>query len=263
MIDSMIQANGGNGVGILPEVAAPSIGGDPLSDGLDMVRRGVGNRTQAKLASDLINAGVAMRGQDQREGLARDGIIGNRPRLTNPLVDELTKEKTVGAQLRNERTGRLNDLQQQLIDETDPEKQSAISGQIRAMTGKTPPRQAGLTTPQLRTNAEIEASRKAIEGLTPDEIKRKTANFTATGRENPEYDPTLAKAVSQANRRMYGEADDWFDNRQQSKQPAGNDGDMMTRFRSDKAMQGYKLGKQTDRGHEVLDSAGNVIGHWN
>ena len=73
----------------------------------------------------------------------------------------------------------------------------------------------------------------------------------------------MAKAVSQANRCLYGEADDWFDNRQQPKQPAGTDGDLMTRFRGDKAMQGYKLGKQTDRGHEVLDSAGNVSGHWN
>jgi hypothetical protein len=264
MIDSMIAANGGNGVGILPEVAAPSIGGDPLSDGLDMVRRGIGNRTQAGLARDLINAGVAMRGQDQREGLARDGHIGNRPRFPNPLVDELTKEKTVGAQLRNERTGRLNDLQQQLIDETDPEKRSGIAEQIRLIGGKASPRPAGqLSTPQQRTNAEIEASRKAIDGLTPEDIKRRTANFTATGRENPDYDPTLAKAVSQANRRMYGESDDWFDNRQQPKQAAGTDGDVMTRFRSDKAMQGYKLGKQTDRGHEVLDSAGNVIGHWN
>lgn len=262
MIDSMIAANGGNGIAVLPENNGPTIDHNPLSEGLDMIRRGIGNRTQAGLAQKLIDAGVAMRGQDQREGLARDGILGNRPRLANPLVDELTKEKTVGAQLRNERTGRLNDLQQQLIDETDPEKQAAISGQIRAITGKAPPRQAGLTTPQLRTNAEIEASRKAIEGLTPEDIKRRTANFTATGRENPEYDPTLAKAVSQANRRMYGEADDWFDNRQQSKQPAGNDGDTTTRFRADKDMAGHKLGKQTDLGTEVFDSTGRLIGHY-
>ena len=262
MIDSMIQANGGNGIAVLPELAAPSVGGDPLTEGLEMVRRGVGNRTQAGLAQKLIDAGVAMRGQDQREGLARDGILGNRPRLTNPLVDELTKEKIQGTQLRNERTGRLNDIQQQLLEETDPEKQAAISGQIRALSGKTQPRPADqLNLPQRRTNAEITAARLAVAGLTPEEIKRKTANFTATGRENPEYDPTLAKAVSTAGRRMYG-TDDEFDQRQQAQQPAGNDGDVMTRFRADAGMKGHKLGQQTEQGVEVLDASGKLIGHY-
>lgn len=37
---------------------------------------------------------------------------------------------------------------------------------------------------------------------------------------NPEYDPTLAKAVTLANRRKVG-ADDDFDQRQQPQQPAG------------------------------------------
>lgn len=262
MIDSMIQANGGNGIAVLPELAAPSVGGDPLTEGLEMVRRGVGNRTQAGIAQNLINAGVAMRGQDQREGLARDGILGNRPRLTNPLVDELTKEKIQGTQLRNERTGRLNDLQQQLIDETEPEKQAAISGQIRALSGKAQPRPADqLNLPQRRTNAEITAARLAVAGLTPEEIKRKTASFTATGRENPEYDPKLAKAVSTAGRRMYG-TDDEFDQRQQAQQPAGNDGDVMTRFRADAGMKGHTMGKQTDMGVEVLDASGKLIGHY-
>ncbi|WP_374343948.1 hypothetical protein [Azonexus sp.] len=69
------------------------------------------------------------------------------------------------------------------------------------------------TLSQQRGNAEIDAARSRIAGLTPDEIKRKTANYTATGRENPDFDPTLAKAVSLANRRKVGDDQD-FDSRQ-------------------------------------------------
>jgi hypothetical protein len=263
MIDSMIEAQGGNGIAVLPENYGPTNDHNPLSDGLEMVRRGIGNRTQAGIAQNLINAGVAMRGQDQRGELARDGILGNRPRApTNPLVDELTKTRIESGKLRNDQTQRLGELQQQLVDETDPEKRSGIAEQIRSIDGKAQQRPADqLNLPQRRTNAEITAARLAVAGLTPEEIKRKTANFTATGRENPEYDPTLAKSVSLANRRMYG-ADDEFDRRQQAQQPQGIDGDVMTRFRADQAMQGHMLGKQTEQGVEVLDASGKLIGHY-
>lgn len=119
-----------------------------------------------------------------------------------------------------------------------------------------------LTLSQRRSNFEIEAARKAVAGLTPDEIKRKTANFTATGRENPDYDPTLSKAITQSNHRLYGAADDWFDQRQQAQQPAGTDGDQTTRFKADKAMSGHSLGKQTDQGYEVHDASGRLVGHY-
>lgn len=263
MIDSMIEAQGGNGIAVLPENYGPTNDHNPLSDGLEMVRRGIGNRTQAGIAQNLINAGVAMRGQDQRGELARDGILGNRPRApANPLVDELTKTRIESGKLRNDQTQRLGELQQQLVDETDPEKRSGIAEQIRSIGGKAQQRPADqLNLPQRRSNAEIAAARLAVAGLTPEEIKRKTANFTATGRENPEYDPTLAKSVSLANRRMYG-ADDEFDRRQQAQQPQGIDGDVMTRFRADQAMHGHKLGKQTEQGVEVLDASGKLIGHY-
>jgi len=70
---------------------------------------------------------------------------------------------------------------------------------------------------QQRSNLEIDAARDRIAGLSPDEIKRKTQQFSATGRENPDFDPTLAKAVSLSNRRKVG-ADDVFDARQQGPQ---------------------------------------------
>lgn len=223
MIDGMIAANGGNGIGILGET--PS-------------------------------AAALTRGHEQQ------GIV-SRPRVANPLADALTTERTEGQQLRNEQMQRLNSLQQQLVDETDPAKRSEIAGHIKEISGRTaqPSQRERLTLPQVRSNFEIEAARKAISGLTPEEIKRKTSNYTATGRENPDFDPTMAKAVSLANRRKYG-ADDHFDQNQQGQQPAGNDGDVMTRFKSDQAMQGHKLGKQTDQGLEVLDASGRLIGHY-
>jgi hypothetical protein len=116
-----------------------------------------------------------------------------------------------------------------------------------------------LTLPQVRENLEIEAARQRIAGMDPAEIKRRTANYTETGRENPDFDPTLAKAQSLAQRRLYGD-DPGFEARQQ--QPAKSD-DAQSRFKADKAMAGHTLGKQTERGTEVFDASGRLIGHYN
>ena len=46
--------------------------------------------------------------------------------------------------------------------------------------------------------------------------------------------------------------------------PAGGTGgpDLAKRFSTDPAMKGNRLGKSTPKGQEVLDSRGNVIGHY-
>jgi hypothetical protein len=90
-------------------------------------------------------------------------------------------------------------------------------------------------------------------------FRSRTANYTETGRENPDFDPTLAKAQSLAQRRLYGD-DPGFEARQQ--QPAKSD-DAQSRFKADKAMAGHTLGKQTERGTEVFDASGRLIGHYN
>lgn len=118
----------------------------------------------------------------------------------------------------------------------------------------------GLTLNQDRQNQEIDAARERVAGLTADDIKRKTQQFSTTGRENPDFDPTLAKAASLANRRKIG-ADDLFDQRQQG-QPQPQGGDLATRFQGDKSMAGHRLGKQTDQGTEVYDAQGRLIGHY-
>ncbi|MRR51848.1 MAG: hypothetical protein EG825_13215 [Rhodocyclaceae bacterium] len=125
----------------------------------------------------------------------------------------------------------------------------------------------GLTAPQQRSNAEIDAAREAVSGLSPEEIKRRTAKATNTGRENPDYDPGLARQVNLAGRRKVG-ADDFFDKRQQGQQappmqaPAFNRDDVATRFRADKSMNNYTLGNPTDRGIEVKDKTGKLVGYF-
>ncbi|HOB65834.1 hypothetical protein [Ottowia sp.] len=125
-----------------------------------------------------------------------------------------------------------------------------------------------LTSAQQRSNAEIDAAREAINGLSLEEIRRRTSKATNTGRENPNYDPGLARQAALANRRKIGE-DDTFDTaprgpalRQQQDAATRARQDLAKRFSSDASMNKYKLGQSTDRGVEVLDSRGKLIGYY-
>lgn len=129
-----------------------------------------------------------------------------------------------------------------------------------------------LSAAQEARNIAIEAARRRVEGLSAEEIRRHTAKATATGRENPHYDETLARSVALAGRRKVGE-DPWFDAQAGLAQgDAGADGsqvpraptaggDVASRFRSDPAMAGHTLGKATDAGVEVLKD-GKLVGHY-
>lgn len=136
-----------------------------------------------------------------------------------------------------------------------------------------------LSIPQQRTNDEIDVARAALDGMTRDEVMRKTQSATATGRTNPEYDPQLAGQWKLANRRKYGE-DSQFDAfaRQRGAtahpqagrpsisadlQKARAQNDISARFASDPAMKGHRTGKMTPDGVEVLDANGRIIGHYN
>lgn len=205
-----------------------------------------------------LNAGVTTREQDLQASNEAKRIAGL------PQDRKMMDAKLQGILAQNESAQQLGEVRSRYMAETDPTKKAAIAAEIQVLSGKARPvteQNGRLTLPQRRSNFEIEAARKSVSGMTPEEIKRKTANFTATGRENPEYDPALSKAVSLAGRRMYGD-DAEFDQRQQAKQPVGNDGDVITRFRADTGMKGHNLGKQTDLGTEVLDASGKLIGHY-
>ncbi len=121
----------------------------------------------------------------------------------------------------------------------------------------------GLTLAQQRANAEIDAARDSVAGLDPADIRKRTQKTTDTGRENPDYDPGLARAAALAGRRKVGD-DHVFDQRgqQQAQQaPAFDRKDVASRFRADKTMNSYTLGRDTPQGVEVL-SGGKVVGHY-
>lgn len=260
MIDSMIKAQGGNGIAVMPDHtndANEQLQAMKLSPKEYLDYQQGKSRQEAAVNDSAAKNEISMRSHELHAKTEAARLAGN------PITNALNVERTAGQQLQNEQEKRLGNLQQQLGAESDPAKRAAIAGQIRELTGRTDKATQGetLTLPQVRSNFEIDAARKAVSGLTPEEIKRKTSNYTATGRENPDFDPTLAKAVSLSNRRKYG-ADDHFDQRQQAQQPEGSDGDVQTRFRADAGMKGHTMGKQTDQGVEVLDASGKLIGHY-
>lgn len=123
-----------------------------------------------------------------------------------------------------------------------------------------------LTPAQARSNAEIQAARDAVADLTPEEIRRRTSPTTATGRENPDFDPALSRLSKLAMRRKIGD-DAEFDDANRAPDAstpaaAGNRSELAKRFRSDHAMNGFRLGRDTERGTEVLDSSGKLVGYY-
>ncbi len=122
------------------------------------------------------------------------------------------------------------------------------------------PNSGGLTLSQRRTNEEIDAARQRVAGLGQDEIRRRTQQYSTTGRENPDYDPMLASRVRQANRLKYGEDSDFADI---ASPEADAMQDIGARFAADPVMKGRRIGNKTPQGLEVLDASGKLIGHYN
>lgn len=154
-------------------------------------------------------------------------------------------------------------------DRRDDRLATRLQAQQSGLDQRLAARQSGsdkpLTAAQQRGNFEIDAAREIVQGMTPAEIRKRTAKTTDTGRENAEYDPRLARAASLAARRKLGEDPD-FDGRQrapaQQPAPAVDRQDLSKRFRAEKSMNAYKLGKDTPSGTEVLDASGKLIGHY-
>lgn len=140
------------------------------------------------------------------------------------------------------------------------------SGDVKIISSPSGQTNKPFSLAQDATNKQIEISRQKISGMSPDEIRLKTAKATDTGRPNEQYDPTLAQHVRLANKRKYGQ-DDWFDSQGQSnqapaqQQPAAQN--IGAKFAADPEVRGYKMGNRTARGVEVLDSNGNLKGYYN
>ena len=263
MIDASIKANGGNGIGILGGGApteAEAINAErtnrwAINDLQDGIKR-AGTRTERAALGSALSQTIAGQNQQATEAMRQQGANEKRG-----ILSGIEASRQAGME---HRAGDRNQVQMRGQDLKATTAADRMDSQERMAEQRTQDAGTRLTLPQRRSNFEITAARKAVAGLTPEEIKLKTANYTATGRENKDYDSTLAKAVSLAGRRMYGD-DAEFDQRQrqeQPQQPAGTDGDVMTRFRADAGMKGHTMGRQTDMGVEVLDASGKLIGHY-
>lgn len=175
-------------------------------------------------------------------------------------ADAEAREKAAEQQAKKDTAQISADAQRYAADTRG--KSLVEAARIRANAAGQP---KGLTASQERQNEEIDAAREYIDGLDDEEIRHLTSPSTATGRPNDDYDPQLAYAVKLARRRKVG-ADDFFDQRQ-GRKPAqsGADvarADIAQRFRADRAMNAYRLGKDTEKGVEVLDASGKLIGFY-
>ncbi len=159
---------------------------------------------------------------------------------------------------------RLESIRQQGREQAEDRRDARLAARL-GVTGQARP----LTASQQRINQEIDVSRRTIAEIDPAELKRKTTPTNQWGGRNPDFDPALARAASQAARRKYGEDQD-FDARGagSSAPPSTQQGGSKVapsaadRFKADKSMQANRLGKQTDRGYEVFDSKGKLIGYY-
>jgi hypothetical protein len=162
------------------------------------------------------------------------------------------------------REDRRDIRQERSLDARDKRLERSLAARAAAPGG-------GLTAVQQRSNFEIDDAREQVSSMDAAEIRRRTAKQTDTGRENPDYDPMLARAANLASRRKVGE-DQTFDARRSGArqqvlaQPEAGQGTdrqaLAKRFRSDKSMNSNRLGKDTPGGVEVLDKSGKVIGHY-
>jgi hypothetical protein len=71
--------------------------------------------------------------------------------------------------------------------------------------------------------------------------------------------------VKLANSRKYGDdaAHDAFtQQRAKAVQQPASTGDIGARFKSDQAMAGMRMGRKSDKGFEVFDTNGRLVGHY-
>ncbi|GBG03803.1 hypothetical protein AZSI13_31300 [Azospira sp. I13] len=217
--------------------------------------KNMSSRSRAQVLAAMLNKDAAVQNAQTNAEVVMAGQRNNQH-------DQNLLLRSRALDLQGERLGLIGRGQ----DLRDKQVQKRIDSQEDIAFSRITER-SGLSLAQQRSNAEIAAARQAISGLSQDDIKRKTSDFTSTGRQNPDFDPMLAKSVALANRRMVGD-DELFDAKQQGMAPAqgkaspGTGNDVLDRFKADTSMSKYRVGKETERGIEVLDQNGKLLGHY-
>jgi hypothetical protein len=186
-------------------------------------------------------------------------------RLVEFQAQQQGKREAEGAVV--DRQLQLEQLRQEGRDTQDDRREERLGMRLDAQGQQLERRLAatggrgGLTATQHRSNAEIDAAREAVAGLSPQDIMRRTAKTSNTGRENPDYDPGLARQAALAGRRKVGD-DEMFDQpKPKPAAPAFDRADVAKRFRADKTMNMRTLGKETPHGVEVMEK-GRLVGYF-
>jgi hypothetical protein len=211
------------------------------------------------VASDLGYNDAATEARQARLSESQATYYESRPRLAEERLSQ-------GAQ-RIEQGDRRLDQADELTDSRVDLNEARTN--LANQRANAPATEQKITGAQKLKNMQIDAARKRIDGLSDTDIKRKTQQYTQTGRENPDYDPQLATRVRMANQRKMGD-DPWFDTTNgigQAEAPAPNTAlkpveSVTQRFSTDPAMKGMRLGNQGPKGREVLDANGKLVGHY-
>lgn len=194
--------------------------------------------------------------------LVRKAAMALRPeKLAEFLATQEGKRTAEAASL--DKSLEVEGLRQEGQEARDDRRDARLVKQIDAANARHA-QGRGLTAAQERSNAEIDAARDATAGLTPDEIKRRTNKTSDTGRENKEYDGTLARQVTLAGRRKVGDDPDF--GTRQGPAPAKSKQTPIQAARealaADTNMAGMTLGEQTVKGFKVLDANGRHVGYF-
>lgn len=265
-MDSMRTAKLGDNAGNLAQAADIYRTADGLSDADRQA--GLQGVTQAKARlSKLSPEEVGMAGLKTGNLEAKDYITAtSRAESTSDKLANALMLKQLGIDATQQNVLTKETGKNERLDKTLASREGIAEDKIESSEKIAASKVGQLSGSQRLQNREIDAARRVLAGMTPEEIKKKTAKFTNTGRDNPDYDATLATRVRLAAKRKYGD-DDWFDTQNginddgpevAVQQPKG----IPDRFAADTGMQGFKLGKQTDKGYEVFNNAGKLVGHY-
>jgi hypothetical protein len=191
--------------------------------------------------------------------LVRKAVMALRPeKLAEFMAAQEGKRTSEAASL--DKSLQLEGLRQEGQETREDRRDARLVKQIDAANARHA-QGRGLTAAQERSNAEIDAARDAVAGMSPQDIARRTAKATNTGRENPDFDPGLARQAALAGRRKVGD-DELFDApKPKPAAPAFDRADVAKRFRADRTMDRRTLGKETPNGIEVLEK-GKLIGYF-
>jgi hypothetical protein len=188
----VIGAGQGGGMGFN---ATPTAAKSPFQNVIGQMKTPQGKALAVKLAWELANP------------------------KTNPLLVEQVKQKN-----RETLEARKEALRLKIEDLKDARQERQLTAQenrqlnyLEAMDRRLnkrleAQRKGGLlTTAQQRANAEIDEARVELDkrGLSKEEIFKATQSTLTTGRENPDYNPAIAKLVNTARRRKYGDDADF------------------------------------------------------